>query len=119
VLRQAGLDDASVKNRVAGKRIMVTSTGGPIESELRGQLCSLGLEVLVIYERPREHPLYVRKKKLSSKATNANRIALVSDVCDQERTNAVLRSHAIETVFHAVARQARPADGTLSMQSQE
>lgn len=95
------LDDAQLRSRFDGKRVLVTGAAGSIGSELCRQLVQLGVAKLVLVDIA-ESGLYdieIELRALSDRAI-AVRIA---DVRDRDRMRGIFTEFEPEVVFHAAA----------------
>ncbi len=102
-----GLDPEPIKRLIQGKRIMVTGAGGSIGSELCRQIISFHPSALILYERY-EYGLYTVASELSV-ANNAWPVhAVIGDVTDEQRVDAVVSEHQPEVIFHAAAHKHVP-----------
>jgi FlaA1/EpsC-like NDP-sugar epimerase len=96
-----GLNEASVKELIARKRILVTGAGGSIGSELCRQIAKLQPESLIMVEK-HEPSIYAIHKDLES-TTNAPLIPLLADVTDRRLMSQIFASYSPQIVFHAAA----------------
>lgn len=91
---------------ISNKVVMVTGAGGSIGSELCRQILAQAPKVLLMYELS-EFALYEIDKELSNKIRAQELdivlVPVLGSVQDQERLAAVMRSYAVETVYHAAA----------------
>ncbi|MCF0254522.1 MAG: polysaccharide biosynthesis protein, partial [Duodenibacillus sp.] len=93
-----------LRRTTAGKAVMVTGGGGSIGSELCRQIASHKPKVLVIFELS-EPSLYLIDQELK-KADYARGVEIVpclGSVQDQNLLEHVMKTFAIETVYHAAA----------------
>lgn len=100
-------DISSISAYVTGKRVMVTGAGGSIGSELCRQLLVLGPAELLLLDND-ETALYDLELELGALAPRAEYRALVADVRDADRINAVFERHRPEVVFHSAAHKHVP-----------
>jgi FlaA1/EpsC-like NDP-sugar epimerase len=96
------LDQAEVRARFAGKRVLVTGAAGSIGSELVRQLAQLGTAQLVLVDLA-ESGLYDVEMELKGKGLDAGLHVVVGDVRDGARMAQVFATHRPEVVFHAAA----------------
>lgn len=95
------LDDAQLRSRFDGKRVLVTGAAGSIGSELCRQLVRLGVERLVLADMA-ESGLYDIEIEL--KATSDRPLfARIADVRDPDAMRRVFAEFEPEVVFHAAA----------------
>ncbi|MGH9348889.1 MAG: polysaccharide biosynthesis protein, partial [Vicinamibacterales bacterium] len=102
-----GLDGRPVKTLIEGRRVLVTGAGGSIGSELARQIAAFQPASLVLVERY-ENSLHDISNELRDKGYGRGTIALVGDVTDAARVDAVMREHRPEIVFHAAAHKHVP-----------
>jgi FlaA1/EpsC-like NDP-sugar epimerase len=99
-------DERLLDRCVAGRCVLVTGAGGSIGSELARQALARRPTRLVLFERS-EYALYRIERELTATAASARiatRIeAVLGDVLDEDRLGVVLRTHGVETVYHAAA----------------
>ncbi|MEE4297825.1 MAG: nucleoside-diphosphate sugar epimerase/dehydratase [Pseudomonadales bacterium] len=113
-------DEALLDGRVAGRRVLVTGAAGSIGSELCRQALLRAPLVLVLVEQ-NEFGLYRLERELQAIVATqdlATRIVpALGDVTDRDRLERLMRSHGIESVYHAAAYkhvpmvEANPAEG--------
>jgi len=113
------LDPAPVRDLVAGRRVLVTGAGGSIGSEIARQLTALGCSHLTLLDHS-EFLLFEIDRELSRHAPEASRRAVLANVRDEVRIQAVFAEEKPEIVFHAAALkhvglvQENPAEGVLT-----
>lgn len=95
---QVLLDDAGLKEQLAGKAVLVTGAGGSIGSELCRQIIRFGPRQLVFLEQS-EFALYSIEQEFAGKPV----CCVVGDVKDAARLDAVFTEHKPDVVFHAAA----------------
>ncbi len=95
-------DPALLDVSVRGKVVLVTGAGGSIGSEICRQVIQLGAKKLLLMDR-NEYGLYSIDKELRSLNSQAPLMAVLGDVGDSNRMLHLLRTHAVNTVFHAAA----------------
>lgn len=95
------LEDAQLRSRFDGKRVLVTGAAGSIGSELCRQLVQLGVERLVLVDIAESglHDLELELRSFSDGTV----VARIADVRDRRALEAVFKEHAPEVVFHAAA----------------
>lgn len=104
---QVGLDLEPVRALVEGKRVLVTGAGGTIGSELSRQIAALDPSLLVLYER-HEHGLYAVMNDLASRDGSLPFQAIIGDITDAPRLNAVMAECRPHIIFHAAAHKHVP-----------
>ena len=95
------LDDTPLKERFAGKRLLVTGAAGSIGSEIARQLLSIGVHEAVLLDNA-ESALYDLEMELKAKG-RTNFRPLIGDVRDREAMTRVFSEVRPEIVFHAAA----------------
>ena len=95
---QVLLDDAGLKEQLAGKSILVTGAGGSIGSELCRQIVRFGPHKLVFLEQS-EFALYSIEQEFAGQPVTC----VMGDVKDAARMDAVFAEHRPDVVFHAAA----------------
>ncbi|MBL7952472.1 MAG: polysaccharide biosynthesis protein [Flavobacteriales bacterium] len=95
------LEDAQLRSRFDGKRVLVTGAAGSIGSELCRQLVQLGVKQLVLVDIA-ESGLYDIEIELKS-ASDRPVVARIADVRDPHALGAVFTEFKPEVVFHAAA----------------
>jgi FlaA1/EpsC-like NDP-sugar epimerase len=95
---QVLLDDAGLKEQLAGKSILVTGAGGSIGSELCRQIIRFAPRQLVFVEQS-ELALYSIEQEFAGHPVSC----VMGDVKDAARMDAVFAEHRPDVVFHAAA----------------
>ena len=104
-------DPVLLAKNIEGKNVLVTGAGGSIGSELCRQIIKNKPKCLVLYELS-EYALYAIHQDLlawqaanpvGSDSSDAQIIALLGNVNNQQKLNRVFTKHAIDTVYHAAA----------------
>jgi len=96
------LDDAGLREQLAGKVVMVTGAGGSIGSELCRQIARFSPRALVLYEA-NEFALYTIEQELGQLCPDLDIVYLAGDVRDGSRLSQVFGLHRPSVVFHAAA----------------
>jgi len=91
-----------IEKCLRGKNVLVTGAGGSIGSELCRQIAEYKPSRLVLFEQS-EFALYKIEKELEAYNANLEVIAVLGSVTHARRVEAVLRSFAVHTVYHAAA----------------
>jgi FlaA1/EpsC-like NDP-sugar epimerase len=102
-----GLDPATVKHLIRGRRVMVTGAGGSIGSELCRQIVKLKPASLVMFERY-ENSLHAVRLELEDGNPACGLHPVVGDVADTACVGAVMQRYQPEIVFHAAAHKHVP-----------
>jgi len=91
-----------IKDRFAGKVVLVTGAAGSIGSELCRQLARLGVQKLVLYDNA-ETPMHNLRLELEDTFQNLNFVPVIGDVRQEPRLDYVFRTWHPQVVFHAAA----------------
>jgi O-antigen biosynthesis protein WbqV len=116
---QTVLDRPAMRALCAGKRVLITGAGGSIGSELVRQVSDFGPARLALLDSS-EYQLYEIDLELSRRHAGLPRAALLADVRDARRVNALVAAERPELVFHAAALkhvpmvEAHPDEGVLT-----
>ncbi len=99
--------DADLLDRCIRDRcVMVTGAGGSIGGELCRQIFDRRPKRLVLFEQS-EYGLYCIERELRARMTSRGidfeLVAALGSVLDGRRVETVMRSHDVETVYHAAA----------------
>jgi len=96
------LDSAPMRELIAGRRVLVTGAGGSIGGELARQIAGFAPTHLVLLDHS-EYLLYQIDREIAAIAPALSRRALLGDVRDRGRLDAVFAEEKPELVFHAAA----------------
>jgi FlaA1/EpsC-like NDP-sugar epimerase len=102
-----GLQAAPLARLLKGKRILVTGAGGSIGSELCRQIASLGPENLTLLDRY-ENGLFDVANDLADMSNCCPVRAVIGDITDEGRLEAVMADCRPAIVFHAAAHKHVP-----------
>jgi FlaA1/EpsC-like NDP-sugar epimerase len=102
-----GLDPVPVISLIAGRRVLVTGAGGSIGGELCRQIASMAPASLVMLDRY-ENGLNAVYVELQTRPAASCIHAVIADVTDAARVDAVFERHQPEIVFHAAAHKHVP-----------
>ena len=91
-----------IKDRFAGKVVLVTGAAGSIGSELCRQLARVGVKKLVLFDNA-ETPMHNLRLELEDKYKGLKFVPVVGDVRQKPRLDYVFRTWHPEIVFHAAA----------------
>jgi FlaA1/EpsC-like NDP-sugar epimerase len=100
--RAVTTDMASVREHIAGKRVLVTGAGGSIGAELCRQLYQLGPAELIMLDRD-ESALHAVQLALRGRALLDSDETVLADIRDERRVREVFGRFRPEIVFHAAA----------------
>ena len=95
-------DVASVREHIAGRRVLVTGAGGSIGAELCRQLYHLGPAELVMLDRD-ESALHAVQLALCGRALLDSEEMVLADIRDERRVRDVFERFRPGIVFHAAA----------------
>ncbi len=95
-------DVASVREHIAGKRVLVTGAGGSIGAELCRQLHRLAPAELIMLDRD-ESALHAVQLALNGRALLDSDETVLADIRDQRRVREVFGTFRPDIVFHAAA----------------
>ena len=98
----AATNVASVREHIAGKRVLVTGAGGSIGAELCRQVHRLGPAELIMLDRD-ESALHAVQLALSGRALLDSEDTVLADIRDQRRIREVFGKFRPDIVFHAAA----------------
>lgn len=101
------LDVAQVDAFVANRIVLVTGAGGSIGSELCRQVLEFKAKQLLLFEHD-ENALYEIERELRASHPDAQLEALMGDITDERRLDAVFARYRPELVFHAAAHKHVP-----------
>ena len=96
------LDMQEVIDELKGKVVLVTGAAGSIGSELCRQLCTFGLQRLVLFDMA-ETPMHNIRLELEEKFPEIDIVPIIGDVRIQARVDYVMRKHHPYAIFHAAA----------------
>ena len=100
--RAVTTDVASVREHIAGRRVLVTGAGGSIGAELCRQLYRLGPAELIMLDRD-ESALHAIQLALHGRALLDSDETVLADIRDERRVREVFGRFRPEIVFHAAA----------------
>ncbi|MDP3071631.1 MAG: nucleoside-diphosphate sugar epimerase/dehydratase [Opitutaceae bacterium] len=96
------LDAAGIRQRIAGRVVLVTGAGGSIGAELCRQIVALNPKRLLLVEQA-EGALFVIEQELNELGFAGVIVPLVADILDRERMEFLFTRYRPEVVFHAAA----------------
>jgi FlaA1/EpsC-like NDP-sugar epimerase len=100
--RAVTADVASVRQHIAGQRVLVTGAGGSIGAELCRQLHRLGPAQLIMLDRD-ESALHAVQLTLHGRALLDSEETALADIRDRHRIREVFERFRPDIVFHAAA----------------
>jgi FlaA1/EpsC-like NDP-sugar epimerase len=92
----------SIREGLAGKRVMITGGGGSIGSELCRQIARLNPVELIVVDNS-EYALYRIDHELSSDFQDLIFYSVLGDVCDSATVEKVVGEYKPDMIFHAAA----------------
>ena len=101
------LDNQNIKNLIQGKVVLVTGAGGSIGSELTRQIMIHNPKQLLLLDNY-ENSLYDIELELKTNHPNSDIRAIVANIREKERLDAIFEECAPEIVFHAAAHKHVP-----------
>jgi len=101
------LQSRRIDDFFAGKRVMITGAGGSIGSELCRQVAASHPASLILYERY-ENSLYAIQNELVRLGHQERLCALIGDITDEQRLQAVMRTYRPQIILHAAAHKHVP-----------
>lgn len=99
---QVALDREGMARLIQGRRVLVTGAGGSIGSELARQVAGFGPESIILLDSS-EYALWKIDLELSETVPSLPREAIIADVRDRTRIEAICARLRPELVFHAAA----------------
>jgi O-antigen biosynthesis protein WbqV len=99
---QTPLDRDAMARLVAGRRVVVTGAGGSIGSELTRQIAALSPSHLVMFDNS-EFNLFTIDNEIARVWPNVSRRAVIGDVRERARIDALFADERPELIFHAAA----------------
>ena len=100
-------DEASLRELIGGRRVLVTGAGGSIGSELAMLCARLAPSAMILMERA-ENALFEIDRRLAWAHPSLTRRAMLHDVADREGTRRLLLHERPQVVFHTAAHKHVP-----------
>jgi len=91
-----------ISSCIKGRVVLVTGAGGSIGSELCRQILANSPSKMILFERT-EFALYKIEQELRKAFPRASIISSLGDVLDQEYLEKLMKTHLVQTVYHAAA----------------
>lgn len=91
-----------IRERLSGKRVMVTGAGGSIGSELVRQILAFGPSRLVMFDSS-EYSLFEIDREIRGSNPEAPLVTTLGNICDSRRLKRVLKEERPEIIFHTAA----------------
>jgi FlaA1/EpsC-like NDP-sugar epimerase len=92
----------SIREGLAGKRVMITGGGGSIGSELCRQIARLNPVELIVVDNS-EYALYRINHELASEFQDLIFYSILGDICDSATVEKVVGEYKPDMIFHAAA----------------
>lgn len=96
------INNQSIRQKLAGKRILVTGAAGSIGSEIARQLGKYGPQMIILNDQA-ETPLHELQLELEDSQKSQVYHAFIGDIRDQDRMEALFRTFKPHYVYHAAA----------------
>jgi FlaA1/EpsC-like NDP-sugar epimerase len=104
---QVGFDQETIREKIRGRRVLVTGAAGSIGSEIARQVASLGCAKVVLVD-VNENGLYLGARQLQADHPDLIVRAEVADVREADRLLRLGKRFRPEIVFHAAAHKHVP-----------
>jgi FlaA1/EpsC-like NDP-sugar epimerase len=101
------LDTDLIEAFIKGKTILVTGAGGSIGSEMCRQICYYKPKLLLLVEQA-ENPLFYIEREIRERFPDILVSAVVCDITDRIRVDAIFDKYRPEVVIHAAAHKHVP-----------
>ncbi len=99
---QVALDRDGMARLIQGQRVLLTGAGGSIGAELARQIIGFAPSLLILLDAS-EYALWKIDLELSEIAPQAPRMAIIADIRNASRLDAICAEHRPKLVFHAAA----------------
>jgi FlaA1/EpsC-like NDP-sugar epimerase len=96
------LDLDAIRQKLTGKVVLVTGSGGSIGSELVRQIATFGPKRLVLVDQS-ENDQFKLSMELSRRFPNIEHVTVIGDILDVGMLREVFAFHHPDSVFHAAA----------------
>lgn len=104
---QVELDEAGIRDYLAGQVVLVTGAGGSIGAEICRQVMRFAPQRLILVEQA-ENNLFEIDRELGSSFERVPRVCYVADICDATRIDRIMAAERPAVVFHAAAHKHVP-----------
>jgi len=96
------LDVVHLRERLAGRRVLITGAGGSIGSELARQVAAFEPRQLILFERS-ENDLYNVEVKLRERFPALDLVPVIGDITDADQLAEIFAAYLPQSIFHAAA----------------
>ncbi len=96
------LEEKMIRERLAGRTVMVTGAAGSIGSEICRQIARCGPARLIIFDQA-ESELFMIESELSAKQSEFELVTALGDIRNSARVAEVLKRYPVDSIFHAAA----------------
>ncbi|MFG0252944.1 MAG: polysaccharide biosynthesis protein, partial [Phycisphaerales bacterium JB038] len=101
------LDEATIRSAIQGTNVLITGAGGSIGSELARQAARFSPRAILLMERS-ENALFEIDRQLARFYPQLQRRAILHDVTEAARTEAIVKATGAQVIFHAAAHKHVP-----------
>ena len=105
--RQVAFDEAELRGRVQGRRLLVTGAAGSIGGEICRQAAALEPASIVLVDL-NENELYLLYRRLQAQHPGTTFVPELADIRDQEGLRRLAERHRPQDIFHAAAHKHVP-----------
>jgi FlaA1/EpsC-like NDP-sugar epimerase len=96
------LDVAHIRQKLAGRTVLITGAGGSIGSELARQIAAFNPRRLILFERS-ENDLHNIEVELREKFPALDLAPVIGDIMDEQQLEETFARYRPQSVFHAAA----------------
>jgi FlaA1/EpsC-like NDP-sugar epimerase len=104
---EVSLEVDAIESFLKDKVILVTGAGGSIGSEMCRQVCRFSPRLLLLVEQA-ENSLFFIERELRTSFPKVAMEAVICDIADRDRTNAIFDKYKPNVVIHAAAHKHVP-----------
>src|SRR5262249_50303754 len=99
---QTRLEEERIQQSIVAKTVMITGAAGSIGSELSRQTFSFLPRKLILFDQA-ESELFKIEQELRQKDSDVQVIPVVGDIRDLRTLDEVIRTHSVDSIYHAAA----------------